>query len=1115
MSDAEYEWRQRLQPVRLVVETNFSADEVRCAQQKYGAAARQASIQGVSYQSFIKRYSALTLLVLVGHAALEYDQGRYWELFWTELGLGRDPEFEDELRKNLFDLLDKFSLARFPRIEEASAFRYVMTLALHAGIPVHCLGDLLQVINNHISQGRDASGAAVIEWLEEPGKEHRTMSLDVPVRNFLVYGSEFAVDILDRIIEFIGATTADPNLLKIQLDASTTGLPDILLEELIRQLTESPLRIERNHGAARNSGQPSIAYDVDDDQIVLILRAPDADADRPWRVSFDGDVREVHTLRKWGTQTASASVAIPGPVREVIISHPSGTSLALPLIVRSDPLLTFDRNGRLIPRRDGLKDCVWVVYPEEYQLVDTRTHERVDVVETGCPAGWHGWRSSFLELADVTALQLYTADGFEVGSQRPVRKDARPSFRLGTPLRGVFTPEGRTVYSTRPWVMLPPSPSNPGPEWTVRVRRLGELDWICDDTWRAEDVETCVDPFDEDENCQLGLFEVDVTGPLGADARCVVFLAEGLDVQFDTSIRVPEHGGLTPCAAELETAAFAVDPANYLKFEPNRLDAHLTLRAEVTEQEIVVKPPHIEIRTGEAGKPATWRMTPDVCDPDDFSQDRFVEVRAPGVDSVEFAYVSAHGDLLQRDPNPRRRQNDVFGTRTQQFADTARHNPGGKIIARLSTSSDLLDVTVLSAEPRQLASGVELHGDELVFMDVAAVDDLATYVWSSTAPWAEPEVLRVVDGRAALPPALVDAGDLRCQLFIDDPWVMIDPPPTPPDTAFRVDQLGWREDGTSDQVKLSRYLGSLRSAPVEIGAIPEVWAAMAHLYAEGNVDRFEGLTALLADNPRFALDRLGDSTIPAGDKMAMLIRSELVNRDFSAEQTLNELHAHPWFGCMVELSDLPSLYLRRHEVRDERAQTLAYLRDRGGGPLMDLLKCGKDDHAYGACFDIQVFRWSELTGNPIEAKLEGLQRIPLAQLHPENLRAGVYEAYCRRSDWLRSGWTTNFAKQTELVTTPIERASRLAYEAIETRADRIRDIDANEHPWVRMSVQSLTLALLARLEAHGRIHGRYLDRGLLWTWARMAQLCPTMAANDILIAEALVLFDRRGDLTGE
>jgi len=82
------------------------------------------------------------------------------------------------------------------------------------------------------------------------------------------------------------------------------------------------------------------------------------------------------------------------------------------------------------------------------------------------------------------------------------------------------------------------------------------------------------------------------------------------------------------------------------------------------------------------------------------------------------------------------------------------------------------------------------------------------------------------------------------------------------------------------------------------------------------------------------------------------------------------------------------------------------------------------------------------------------------------------------------------------------------------RSDRVRGMDVVEHPWMLMAVQSLTLAFLARLEAHGRISGQYLNSGLLAEWARLAQLCPTMVANDLLIAEALMLYDRRGDLIG-
>ncbi|CCK63175.1 Conserved protein of unknown function [Mycobacterium canettii CIPT 140070017] len=1119
MSDTDCEWRKRLQPVNLVIETDFSADEVRTAQSKYGAAARQLLNQGARRDKIIQQFPALTLMILVGHASLAYDHGKYWESFWDELGMSRDADFENELRRSTFKLLDTFSLARFPEIERESTRKFVMTFALHAGIPVHCLGDLLTVINTHITQGRPATGAAVMEWLEEPGKEYRASALDMPVRNFLVNGAEFAADILDRIIEFVEATTDNPALLEADLDASTTRLPSVLLDELMLRLRERPVQIRRRGPSATGVVHPAITYNVDDDEIVLVLPTPSAGADLPWRVSFDGDVREVYGARKWGGDalTAAAHVTVPRPVREAIVSY-RGVSSSVPLVVNSDPLLTFDKNGRWIPRRDGLKDCVWAVFPDDHRLVDGGTSDPVDCRDTGCPVGWHGWRSAFIELDDVIALQL-CREGSPVGTQRWVRKDARPHFELGPAVPGVLTPDGRSVHRSRPWVMLPRSHTEPAPHWKVRVRRVGGTEWIADQSWAGEDVETCVDPFDDAEDPQLGLFEILVTGPLGSDTRCVVFVAEGLDAAFDPFLRVPVSGGLTPCRGEVVTDGITASPAGPITFGRRDIDVKVELSTRQATETVVLKPAHVEIRSGEMGAPASWRMTADACDPDDFTRDRFVAIRAPGVEAVQFGYFSSLGERLQVDPSPRRRPGDVFESRIQQFADTVRSHPAGRLVATMGTDSVPLEVTVLWAQPRRLASDVRLRDNRLEFIEPAAVEGLAVYVWSTTAPWLAAEKFPVVDGTAALPDHLVGRGNLQCQLVVDDPWGPITPPPTPGDTAFRVAQLGWRDDGTPAQVKLSRYLGSRRRAPVAVGAIPEVWAALARLHADGNTQRFEGLIALLAGEPRRSLECLGDSTIAAGDKMAMLIRSELVNRNFSAEQTLNELHSHPWFGCMVELADLPSLYRRGRRgvtpVTAERAETLAYLRDRGGAVLIELLRTGTTERFGDTCFDSSVLAMSSVPVNRVEAKLREIQQIPRDQLHPDNLRAGVYEALCRRTEWMTSGWSPNFADQTSHVLSPIKRASMLAHDTIAMRIDAVRGVDASEHPWMLMTVQSLTLAFLARLEAYGRIRGQYLNSGLLGDWARMAQLCPTMVANDLLIAEALLLYDRRGDLTGE
>lgn len=1116
ISDEEYRWRALLQPVSLVIEADFSEDDVREAQRKFGAMVRQLEKQEIPYRKIIKRYPALTLLTLVGHASLAYDHGAYWESYWDELEMARNADFENDIRRSIVDILDKFSLARFPDIERDSNRKYVMMLALHAGIPIHSLRDLLVVIHEHITQGRPATGAAVMEWLQEPGKEHRTSTLDVPVRNFLINGAEFAADILDRIIEFIQEATVDPTIFDRELNAGTTGLPSVLLHELVQQLKDEPLNIRRRRIGAGTLAQPSVIYLIDDDEIVLELPTPADGTDSPWRVSFDGEVREVLAGRRWGggNQTAIARAAVPGPVREAIVSHPNTSSSSIALVVQPDPLLIFDQKGRRIARRDGLKDCVWAVFPEDHQLVDAYSQQPVEYRDTGNPAGWHRWRSVFVELDDIGALQLHR-DGTAVGTPRLVRKDARPRFVLSEPAVGVLTPEGRSVYTQRPWVILPSTHADPPPEWKVQVRRVGEADFLVNETWLGEDEETSVDPFDDAEEAQLGYFEILVTGPMGSDARCVVYAFEGLHADFEPAIRVPALGGLSACTAAVEAEGCEGLPHEPITFDTHVVERKLDVLNDVIADSVILRPPHVEIRSGEAGVPIAWRMTPDVSDPEDFAQDRFVAIRAPGISRVDFGYFSDLGDLIQADTNPRRRPNDVFETRTQPFADTARHHPTGRVAAILHTETGPIDVTVLLARPRLLASAANLVNDALEFSDVAAVDDLAVHVWRMTAPWRAPESFPVVDGSATVPDHLVGHGELRCQLFVDDPWVAVDPPAVPSASAFRIEQPGWCDDGTAEQVMLARHIATGESALEGVGVRPEVWTAMARLHADGKPKRFAGLIRILTADPRAALECLGDSTISANDKMAMLIRSELVNHNFTAEDTSNELHPHPWFGCMVELADLPSLHHRRHKVPAERAETLAYLRDRGGEPLTELLRTGKTAKFHDTCFDSSVLELSFVPGNRIESKLHEIQQVPHAQLDHANLRSGIYEGLCRRAQWGAFGWSSNFEQQLSMVVTPIKRASRLAHETITMRLDGVRGIDTVEHPWMLMSAQSLTLAFLARLEAYGRIEGRYLNSGLLRDWAQMAKFCPTMVANDLLIAEAIVLYDRRGDLIGE
>jgi hypothetical protein len=963
----------------------------------------------------------------------------------------------------------------------------------------------------------------LMEWLDEPGKEHRMRNLDVPVRNFLQYGGEFAIDIVDRIIETVDAAASDPTLID-SLDSSTTGLPTVLVTELVAQLRDKPVRWRGRRSAGTVvERRPNLVYSLVDDQIVVTVPYPRISPEEPWHVSLDGQVREVYARRAWGKvgdEQPSTLMPLPAPVREVLMWHdPTDTNVAVRVVDKADPLLTFSPDGRLIPRRDGLRDEVWAVYPADCELVDPTSGTLVDVSgDAGSPAGWRGWRTTLVDLGPLGALQLRRG-GVLVGTARTIRKDARPRFDFEPSLVGAATSDGRSVHAGRPWVMLPPSDADIPTSWRVRTRVLGETEWLCDAGWHSDDEEVCVDPFDEDVEPQVGLFEVVVTGPLGTDARAVFFLAEGLWLEFDTALREPISGGLAPCKATIGSEYELVVSADELVFAREELQKPVSVGVHELTAEIMVRPPHVEVRAGVVGAPAVWRTTPDVWGPDDLADDRFVAVRAPGVSAVEFVLVDSGGQRVQVEREPSRKPGGAYQIATQRFADTARRIGVGRLVAKVTTDAGSVEVATLAVRPTELSAGARIVDDVLVFDDLVTAGELSVYAWCMTAPWQPIMTLPIEGNVARLPADLIDAGDLLCRVFVDDPWTTIEPPAHLAASDLRATQPGWFRSGSDAQVKLSRFLAGEGTPPERAGAMPEIWPALtlleSDLHAGVSTSTVTSLMRLLAETPRQAFEAMGNSTIPVADKMTMLIRSELVNVSYATQDTLNELHADPWFGCMVEIADLPSLHERRADVVAERAETIDYLKEKGGDVLLNVLHTGKGVRLEEGCFDRSVFMMDGMPAPQVEDILLGLQLVPGPLLHPDSRVAGSVEAFRQRSEWMQSGWSEHFSVKLSGALSMIRRGCRQAYDLISARSEALDGVDIRQHPWMLMSLQSISLAFLARLEAHGAIEGAQLDSALITTWARLASCCPRMVATDLLIAEAVVTHAQHGDLVGQ
>jgi hypothetical protein len=1122
--DENYRLARELEKADLFFELNFDEDAILRAQDLFGRVARQ-ELRLSGYEGVVKKYPALTLVSLIGHAGVAYDQGTFWETYWDAVGLEPDLDFAAFLRHRLHDLLYKFRMRTFADLLSDS--KYVMVMALHAGIPVNCLGDLVDVIEEHVRHGRDASGVAVLEWLLEPGMEYRLNRLDVPVRNFLQLGGGVAVDILDRIVEFLIFTMdhADP-WNDLTLETSTTGLPTLVLDGLINRLKDQPFGGDASRGdrGVPRRHSPMISYAAETDQVVVGVPYPENNSQVPWRVTIAGATREVYAELPWGwvegEQAPHTPVAVNAPARDVVMRHEaSGAYHRVAVVDSADPMLLFTLAGRLVKTRAALpRGEVLALVPDDASVVDAASGEElVGVGDDRTPSGWQGWRARILDLTSHDAIQLRRG-GQNRGSIRGVRSVGSPRIDLGDPVVGLRSADGLRVYAQRPEVTLPPHLGVEPVTWRVKARQHGQSYWLADNDWDSETVDASLDPFDGVGPGLLGLYEIWISGRIGSDLRYSVFIAEGVELDHGVSFREPVAGGLSESVTTMTTVDSLTAERNRIEFGIDDRDSAIRITAGGHGYRLIVTPPHFEARVDVLGAPAQWRTSAQVLTPADLEAHAVVAARIPADVSASIALLDAAGTVVQEE-YPETPADGVFQVPTRTFVDTARRVGACRLVALVDELEETHELTIAHVRPARLCESVELNGTHLTFSGLADEEELAAWVWSVTAPWRPVERLPIANGRADLPVELRDAGALLVQVFVDDPWVTIARPGKPDGTAaMRVAQEGWATGASPAADELAQFLAGQGSPPLSSEAVPGAWAALAmHDFTRTDTESRrvrDGLLRILGRHPRVALEALGSSTIPPEQKMMLLIRTNLVDKPFSAGATSNDIQPDAWVGCMVAISDLPVLCSCRGNLVNERAETLGYLEATGGVALVTLLREGRLQDPLAGTFDAITISLDAKSDEEIDNVFRACELVPGALLDRDTRVGAVANAFRRRSMWSREPVCRELSQHVNSVLKDVKRVAPALYSMIAERDERLRGIDVVEYPWTLLSVQSLTLAVVARLESRGEFEYSPMTVDMYEAWVTFAEYFPDLVATDLLIAEAAVTYLVHDDLIG-
>ena len=900
---------------------------------------------------------------------------------------------------------------------------------------------------------------------------------------------------MDRTLDLVERLT-DPDP-----DLDGIGLPGYMVQAARDELASGRLDLAGTGRATTRDGsrtirqaRPRIALDPYGAGVHVLLPAvgdmPDGIAQ--WRVTADGETGTVQSRAMWVGAAESApetSYPLNRPVRTVLVALSGREDLTAELRVvdQADPVLFFAEDGRRLPGTVSLPRAqVWIMHPADHDL--EFAGQTGAAAESAVPFGWDGWRLLRVSLQDVQAV------GLRGGRLHQVEFQARPRLVHGEPVPGVTTPYGSPVYPLPPPVFLPDT--NAEVTWHVEVRRVRDGAPLVS---RGIGAAGEIDIWQGVPRPVLGAFEVTVRGPLGRGLRRTSVIAEGLSVSYQPRARLLAGAGLAQGKASLAAAVGATVSPTSLRFGPAERSRPVEYRTATESEPLLVTPPHAALLCPGAGVTA-WTTSLLHLVTEDFAAAGRLLVRLPGEgqDSQPELELYVGGQLVQSVPASGQQSSGLAGFELERAADTIAAHGRAEVV--LKTGGTMMPVGYV--RPRRLASGVDIDGSMLVLHDAAAVEGLAVGVYLGFAPWRSPVELPVGrDGKAALPPDLVNAGPLRVLVRLDDPWKTAGLPTWPAaGTGYAVPAAGVPALADPEENGLARFVAgeselSSLTAPGRLWRLVDLADDLVKLGARS--DLAERCTDELLRRPRAALLALVDEGLSSDDVVRALILTGLAAAPADAGPwTADERLAleRLWAAFPAAAAMATGARLASPEAADLAVSHC-------GASLGEMLAGHPDPFTAVGRFGPEAERMAFLSLEQVEALWQAAAVVPKALLDDDTRVMAARRMFdARNTTPLRSAATV-VKTVTRAVELTIQESGYL--DLVKAVAAR-RPADGRAS-WLGLPAMSIAMALAARLAARGNTRCAVLERDYRGKWANLALHAPDLVTIDLVRAEALIV----------
>ncbi|RRQ16660.1 hypothetical protein [Corynebacterium bovis] len=1161
-----------LREVEVFVDLDISGDDVERLTTFYGTFLSRQIAAGGSEEALIEACPALTATTLIARAARLNQVGELGREYWA--GLGLEP---DARRTGLLDyraILVAAGLDPMDAVADGPDGE-IGRLFAHVGIASDWQPELIELIDSR--RGTD-------DELPDPADEARAVVAALsggdrqagPLATVL---PDLAVRLITPLVEIVRFAAAHPVTWRATLP--DTGLPRLIVEDVVEELRERPVgTVERRHtvGVANREENPRLAVDLRRQRVVLRLpEQPLSDepgAEVRWRVDLDGEPHAFRTGRGEGhaeTVTEVLDIPVRRPLREIAVADTThGQSWTIPVVDDEDPVLVFTRRGADLTGRSTLHHSdVEVVCPADATVTDPVRDRDVPVIAERPLKNWDGWVIRHVDLRDALSLHVGRP-----GDNRPPMSGVRavdPRQRVrfdepGEPVPFLESAGGLPIHAASLQAVFPPTVSGDAEIWFLSVSAFAGPGRVGEDVSEEEPLEVpagggVFDVLDPEayDSPWVGEYLVRLRGPRNESFRHEYAVVEGLTLETEvegpgSGTRIPVVGGLSPVTVRLRPGEKPFEPV-----PPVVLDRGTQFTTVVVETEagdalpVVVDPARLRYQLTLLGEDPMWRTEHLETSAAFINCGTRFRVR-PGcpIGDPRFVVRDRHGA-------PVRTLRLTTVDDVTWWVDLA---PVAASLPQLTQGSCELEyidgdrrvsVRLVTLRPRTTWD-VELDGDRVRV--TPAMPGVDAWVWPVTAPWQSATTVPLtVDGAGAvgrLPATLVDAGDLRVQVFHRDRFNDLRAPVSPGPQARTVTAPGYVDvDDGGPWAQLSAFLagertevpshpdvlptlwdvqaGWLTDSAAGLGAGPEAGAAQGAAAGSGAAQGAaqgaatgtgegtagsrttgEATRAALTAAPRASVHAMAKSLVPAEDRPAQFILSGLVHSSFRprpGEPTQTDVAPAPWIAALEILGQLAATDDYDRAGMRERLRDLTAV---AGARLAETVESGRDATLESACIDSTTVQIARMDPAQQEAVLEtffaGSGVVPGALSEDNSRLIAVFGTFRERERLGEVLGDPTLMKIAVSLLRRVKGANRQLYASARVRFDRLDGVDTDDpaNRWALAPMVSMIFALATRLYAHGRLSSLGSVTAAYPGWAEMARLVPDLVTGDLVSADAMV-----------